>query len=144
MFVSGEIIRPFFDASSALSKKSSKKILLTFYNYKTIYVVMKTQHIKILPKSWEPAAQVFAALGDPTRQKILLLFEKDEALCIKTIAELFDISRTSIVYHLGVLERAEILQVTRKGKQAFYSLNHHIVLEAIARLQDYIQTEFVK
>ena len=35
---------------------------------------MRTQYLKSLPEHWQPVAAVYAALGDETRQKILLLF----------------------------------------------------------------------
>ena len=103
---------------------------------------MKTQYIHTLPKDWIPAAEVFAALGDSTRQKILLLFEKNEELSIKNIVEAFSLSRTSITYHLGVLESEGVLQVRRCGKTALYSLKPQLVLEAVNRLRDYILLEF--
>ena len=103
---------------------------------------MKTQYLVDLPEDWRPAATIFAALGDATRQKILLLFEPEEELSIKTIADIFPLSRTAIVHHLTVLERAEILTVRRKGKVALYRLREERVLDALNRLRDYVLETF--
>ncbi len=103
---------------------------------------MKTDFIINLPEDWRPAAQVFAALGDDMRQKILLLFEPAEELSIKTIAGIFPLSRTAIVHHLTVLERAGILESRRQGKVSLYSLRADVVLEAVNRLRDYILQEY--
>lgn len=103
---------------------------------------MKTEYVTDLPEDWMPAAAVFAALGDPMRQKILLLFEPGEELSIKDIADLFPLSRTAVVHHLSVLERAGILRARREGKAALYSLKVTTVLEAIDGLRRYIMDVF--
>lgn len=103
---------------------------------------MKTEYILSLPENWMPAAQVFAALGDPLRQKILLLFEPAEELSIKDIAGIFPLSRTAIVHHLAVLERAGILASRRRGKECLYSVNVAVVLEALDGLRQYIFETF--
>ena len=103
---------------------------------------MKLEFIDTLPQDWLPAAQVFAALGDAMRQKILLLFGPGEELSIKDIADIFPLSRTAIVHHLLVLERAGIIDSRRLGKACLYTLREDIVLEALDRLRNYILTEF--
>ncbi len=103
---------------------------------------MKTDYFDSLPPAWLPAAHVFAAMGDATRQKILLLFEPGEELSIKDIVDIFPLSRTAIVHHLLVLERAGVLESRRDGKASLYSLREDIVLEAIDRLRTYILETF--
>ena len=103
---------------------------------------MKTEYVQELPAEWQPAAGVFAALGDPWRQKILLLFEPDEELSIKDVAGVFPLSRTAIVHHLAVLERAGVLQSRRKGKSALYSVHPGVVLAALDALRGYIHMTF--
>ena len=105
---------------------------------------MRTEFIATLPHEWLPAAAVFAALGDTARQKILLLFEPDEELSIKDIVDVFPLSRTGIVHHLSVLERAGILRSRRQGKSALYCLNAGTVLVALNALRQYIIEEFPK
>lgn len=103
---------------------------------------MNRNYIAALPESMQSTAAIFSALGDPVRQRILLLFDPEESLSIKEIAELFDLSRTAIVHHLTVLERAGILQQRRSGKSALYSVRPEVVLEAISALRDYILEEY--
>lgn len=103
---------------------------------------MKREYIDALPETMRPTATIFSALGDPVRQRILMLFEPGEELSIKEIAELFALSRTAVVHHLAVLERAGILGVRREGKSALYSLRPQIVLEAVTAVRDYILEEF--
>lgn len=103
---------------------------------------MKTEYIQNLPQDWLPAAHVFAALGDPWRQKILLLFEPGEELSIKDIAGRFPLSRTAVVHHLTVLEQAEVLQSRREGKASLYSVRPGVVLAALDALRGYIHATF--
>lgn len=103
---------------------------------------MFTQYLKKLPENWLPAEKVFSALGDPVRQKILLIFEPGEELSIKDIASAFPLSRTAMVHHLNVLEQAGILSSRRRGKESLYSLHPEKVLEAIENLRLYIEEVF--
>jgi DNA-binding transcriptional ArsR family regulator len=99
---------------------------------------MKTAYLQELPADWQAAAGIFSALGDKTRQKILLIFEPEEALSIKEIAALFPLGRTTIAHHLGVLERVGILVVRRQGRLALYQLCHAPVLDALERLRQLV------
>ena len=103
---------------------------------------MQTRYITDLPDAWLPIARVFSALGDGTRQKILLLFEPEEELSIKDIVAVFPLSRTAVVHHLLVLERAGVLAARRKGKAALYRLREEAVLEAMEQLRAYIAQTF--
>ena len=96
---------------------------------------MRTCYRTELPPHWLPTASVFAALGDETRQKILLLFEPGDELSIKDIAAQFSLGRTTIVHHLSVLEKAGILAVRRDGRLALYTLCHAPVLYALEKLR---------
>jgi len=102
---------------------------------------MKTLYCNALPPHWQPVAAIFAALGDETRQRILLLFDEGEELSIKDIASRFDLGRTTVVHHLSILERAKILVARRAGKHAFYSVRPGIILDALEKLRLYIEEE---
>ena len=102
---------------------------------------MRTLYLNTLPDHWQPVAAVFAAMGDTTRQRILLLFEPGEELSIKDIAAAFDFGRSTIVHHLSVLEKAGILSVRREGRQALYSVCHHIVLDSLEKLRLFIEED---
>lgn len=102
---------------------------------------MRTSYAKKLPNDWKGIAQFFAALGDATRQRILLLFEPGEEIGIKAIAALFDCSRTSIVYHLTVLQEAGLLQRRRAGRDVLFRLNKERMTDVLIRVHDYVQKE---
>ena len=102
---------------------------------------MRTAYSRKLPNDWSGIAQFFDALGDATRQRILLLFEPGEEVGIKAIAGLFDCSRTSIVYHLNVLEEAGLLERRRAGRDVLYRLNKKHLTDVMIRVLAYVQKE---
>ncbi len=85
---------------------------------------MKARYAETLPEEWAKFAQFFSALGDPTRQKILLVFEADEEICVNEIARLFRLSRPAISHHLKVLRNAELLLCEKRGKEVYYRVNY--------------------
>lgn len=96
-------------------------------------------YLTSLPEHWHDVAAIFHALGDDLRQRIVLIFEPGEELSIKDIAELFPVSRTTIVHHLQVLQRCGLLTVRKSGRDRLYSVNRSLLLDALHRVQNYIQ-----
>jgi len=84
---------------------------------------MKSEFAKALPKEWRRFAQFFSALGDTTRQQIMLVFEPGEEICVNEIACLFHLSRPAISHHLKVLREAELLTCEKRGKEVYYRIN---------------------
>ncbi len=65
---------------------------------------------------------VFKALSDPTRRRILeLLFERD--MTAGDIADSFNISKPSISHHLNILKNSKLVFTERQGQNIIYSLN---------------------
>ncbi len=85
---------------------------------------MKTEFAQSLPQSWERFSQFFFALGDRTRQQILLVFEPGEEICVNDIARLFELSRPAISHHLKVLRKAGLLLSEKRGKEVYYRVNY--------------------
>jgi len=84
---------------------------------------MNQQYADRLPSSWEQFPRFFAALGDPFRQRILLLFEPGEEICVNDIARMFELSRPAISHHLKVLREARLLLSEKRGKEIYYRVN---------------------
>lgn len=103
---------------------------------------MFTEHLQEMPKEWQRASEIFTAMGEPYRQRILLLFEPGEALSIADIVDVLGLSRTAVVHHLKVLEHAGILCRKKQGKKINYTLDHGPVLKALGDLRDYINSVF--
>jgi len=75
--------------------------------------------------------ELFKALCDPTRRKILELL-KDGDLSAGEIAAAFDIGKPSISHHLKELKVAGLVLSERKGQSIIYSLNTTVFQELLA------------
>jgi len=85
-------------------------------------------------------ANVFKALGDPTRREILkLLREKD--MSAGEISENFNISKPAITKHLDILREAELISSEKKGLYVIYSINISVLQEAISNFMTFFEKE---
>ncbi len=66
--------------------------------------------------------QLFHALSDPTRRKILDMLRKQD-LTAGAIADAFNISKPSISHHLDILKRANLVAAVKEGQFITYSIN---------------------
>ena len=67
-------------------------------------------------------ADLFRVFGDSTRIKILYaLFES--SLCVGDIAQLLNLSQSSVSHQLKVLKDAKLVKFKREGKIIFYMLD---------------------
>jgi DNA-binding transcriptional ArsR family regulator len=70
----------------------------------------------------EDADRLWTALGDPMRLRLLdLLLERGEATASSLASEL-PITRQGIAKHLLVLERADLVQARRAGRETRFSV----------------------
>ncbi len=66
-------------------------------------------------------ADLFKVFGDSTRIKILYALWESE-LCVGDLAQLLDMSQSSVSHQLRVLKDAKLVRFRRDGKIIFYSL----------------------
>lgn len=67
-------------------------------------------------------AEFFKILGDTTRVKILFALDKNE-MCVCDIANVLNMSKSSISHQLGTLRRCGIVKCKKIGKEVFYMLD---------------------
>jgi DNA-binding transcriptional ArsR family regulator len=102
---------------------------------------MNKNNMRSLPKEWRAMAEVFVALGDEHRQRIMLTFEKGERLTVGQIAEVSTLSRPAVSHHLKILRRAGLLEEEKIGKEVFLSVNKGLLVEVLADVLDYVKSE---
>lgn len=78
-------------------------------------------------------ADVFKALGDPTRLKILALLNVRDC-CVCELVPLFGISQPAVSKHLARLRAARLVREKRRGQWVFYSLNRERLKEIVAAI----------
>lgn len=79
-------------------------------------------------------SELFRALSDETRTKILYLLSQQE-LCVCDLAYLLDMTLPAVSHHLRLLKMMRLVRTRRDGKQVFYALDddHVVALIDVAR-----------
>ena len=73
-------------------------------------------------------AELFKALGDPTRVKILSCL-KVKDMCVGEIADALNMTTSAISHQLRVLKAIKLVKGTKEGKEVCYSLDDdHVTL----------------
>lgn len=65
--------------------------------------------------------ELFSALADQTRLKIVELLTKEE-LCACEVMAALELTQPTTSHHLGILERSGLVVARREGKWIFYKL----------------------
>ncbi|CAN5539726.1 metalloregulator ArsR/SmtB family transcription factor [soil metagenome] len=86
-----------------------------------------------------PLAQMFKALGDPVRLRLLSLIASSAGgqACVCDISAPFELSQPTISHHLKVLRAAGILDSERRGSWVYY----RAIPEALQQLSTILQIE---
>lgn len=67
-------------------------------------------------------AELFKVFGDSTRIRILYALFGNE-LCVGDIAEVLNMSQSSVSHQLRILKDAKLVKFRREGKSIFYALD---------------------
>ncbi len=78
---------------------------------------------------------VWKALADPTRRKILEMLKKRD-MNAGEIAGEFNMTKPSISNHLNILKQADMVDCEKKGQNVFYSLNTSVLEDILSLLSD--------
>ena len=84
--------------------------------------------------------EVFKALADPNRRRILRLLSKKEQTAGQ-IAQQFNISGPSMSHHFNVLKNEDLIRGRRDGQQIIYSLNTTVMQDAMTLFLDVFSKE---
>lgn len=78
---------------------------------------------------------VWKALADPTRRKILKLLKKDSLNAGEITAE-FNMTKPSISNHLSILKQADLVDSEKIGQNVIYSLKTSVLEDMLKMLSD--------
>jgi len=90
----------------------------------------------------ETTAQVFKALGDPARVKVIsMLAAAGEPVCACEFTPALGLSQATVSHHLKKLTEAGLLDREQRGKWAYFSLNEGAVeqLEGLVRIPEVVR-----
>ena len=70
----------------------------------------------------EGAAPLFAALGDPTRLRLVARLSQGGSQSIVRLTEGLDLTRQGVTKHLRVLADAGLVRGTRRGRESLWEI----------------------
>lgn len=82
---------------------------------------MASAILRHMPQRSDRAGEVFKALADPTRRRVVERLTSGPATT-SALAEPFDMALPSFTQHLAVLERAGLVTSTKQGRIRTYQL----------------------
>jgi len=78
--------------------------------------------------------QLWLAVGDPTRRRMLDLLLTDSGGTATTLSEQLPVTRQAVAKHLGVLNRTGLVHVTPSGRERLYEVDEAQLARAVAQL----------
>lgn len=81
---------------------------------------------------------VFEALSDENRRKILALLKKKD-MSAGEIGQHFEISGASLSHHLNKLKAADLVTATRNGQMIVYSIHTSVFEDAASFSADFFE-----
>ncbi|MGD8625080.1 MAG: metalloregulator ArsR/SmtB family transcription factor [Anaerolineae bacterium] len=85
-------------------------------------------------------AEIFWALSDPTRLRIVSLLA-DTELCVGDLAAALDMSQSAVSHQLRTLRDMRLVRRRREGRQIFYTLDDEHVADLYHRGLDHVAHE---
>lgn len=83
--------------------------------------------------------ELFRALGDPARLKIVSMVAEAGELCVCKIVEELDMGQPAVSHHLAKLRYSGLLKARKQGQWVHYSLNMDALEDgALAFLQSLV------
>lgn len=83
-------------------------------------------------------AEIFKVFGDSTRIRILYaLFENE--LCVGDLAQILNLSQSSVSHQLRILKNSKLVKFRREGKIMFYSLDDDHVRAILSMGMEHIE-----
>ncbi len=75
-------------------------------------------------------SQVFKALSDPTRRRVLQLLRKGP-LSAGELSDQFNVSKPTMSAHFAVLKEADLVHTQKAGQSVIYHLKPSVLEEAL-------------
>jgi DNA-binding transcriptional ArsR family regulator len=97
-----------------------------------------------IPPEWTLYGEVFAALGEPERQRLVLAFDSDEELNAGDLAAVSNLTRPAVSFHLKVLSKSGVLLREKRGREVFFKLNLELLDETFSHCMQYVHKRKVK
>lgn len=81
--------------------------------------------------------QLFRAVGDPTRVRLIeLLAERCRACSVSELAACLDVDLSVVSRHLALLRAAGVLRATKTGRNVLYEIQFDAIAEVLRGIAD--------
>jgi DNA-binding transcriptional ArsR family regulator len=77
---------------------------------------------------------LWSAIGDPTRRRLLDLLLNDGGGTATTLGQQLPVTRQAVAKHLGVLDRVGLVRATPVGREKRYQVDDAQLARAVAQL----------
>jgi ArsR family transcriptional regulator len=84
-------------------------------------------------------AELFKALGDSTRIRILHTLSHGDELCVCDLAALIGMSQSAVSHQLRLLRIARLVKHRKSGKMVYYSLDDEHVKKLVELGLDHVE-----
>jgi predicted transcriptional regulator len=81
-----------------------------------------------------PDDQLWSAIGDPTRRRMLDLLLADGVHTATTLSQQLPVTRQAVAKHLGVLDRVGLVRAVPAGREKRYQIDDVQLARAVAQL----------
>lgn len=81
---------------------------------------------------YNPLRDVFDAIADPTRRRLIRLLSEAEEIPLHDLTERFSMGRTAVSKHLNILKEAGLVLDRKAGRETRYRLNAAPLREILA------------
>ncbi|QBS38950.1 metalloregulator ArsR/SmtB family transcription factor [Nocardia sp. CS682] len=78
--------------------------------------------------------ELWSAIGDPTRRRMLDLLLTDGAGTATSLSDRLPVTRQAVARHLGVLDRVGLVHGTPEGRERRYRVDDAQLARAVAQL----------
>ena len=96
--------------------------------------------LEIMPNedTFNKIAEFFKIMGDTTRTKILFALDANE-MCVCDIANVLNMSKSSISHQLGTLRRMDIVKCRREGKGVYEAVKDEYIKQVFEVALEHIE-----
>lgn len=93
----------------------------------------------LAPEQAARLADLFKALSDPTRVRLMAALTQTPELCVNDLSALLEMEQSAVSHQLAYLRAMRLLRVRRAGRHNFYALDDDHILRLFEQGLDHVR-----
>lgn len=98
----------------------------------------RQDHLFLKPSTIDDISQIFKALADPTRIRILYILSQEEC-SVNHIAEVLELSQSAVSHQLSFLKTLRLVKSKRAGTSMLYCCDDSHVISLLMQAIDHAE-----